>query len=261
MEPAYDNGLATIYQGKDLEILPHIADASVDLVITSPPYNVLQKSGFAKPGNKTGKWSGGQLAKGYEDHSDNMDHTEYVKWQQEVLRQLWTKLTDTGAIFYNHRPTHRNKELWLPLELNPGLPLRDIIIWDRGGGINSSPSHFTPACEWIMIFAKPDWQLRDRAASNRFGGNVWRFPPEHGSDHPAPFPLELPSWAIQSSADVRTVLDPYAGSGTTLRAASDMGIRSIGIELSSKYVRMSAKRLEQISLFEVRETNIQESLL
>ena len=113
--------------------------------------------------------------------------------------------------------------------------------------MNFSPTHFLPRCEWIMIWAKHEWRLVDRAAS--VAGDVWRVSPEGvqtaHSDHPAPFPMQLPTIAINSSANADLVLDPFMGSGTTLRAAKNLGRKGIGIELEERYCEMAANRMAQ----------------
>ena len=124
--------------------------------------------------------------------------------------------------------------------------MRQIITWARAGGMNFAPTHYVPTYEWIIVFAKPDWRLKSKAASGV--GDVWRVPQEP-SDHPCPFPIGLPARAIES-AGPRTVLDPFAGSGTTLRAAKDAGVHAVGIEKSERYCEMIVKRLAQGSLFE-----------
>lgn len=246
MEPYWTDNTATLYLGDDLKMLGGIADESVDLVFTSPPYNLGgENSGFAAPGNKTGKWGGGKLAEGYGNHSDDMPHEEYVAWQREVLSTLWRKLTPHGAIFYNHKPRVQDKKVWLPTELNPGLPLRQILIWARPGGVNFSPTHFCPTHEWILVFAKPDYRLKSRGASG--AGDVWEVGVEP-SLHPAPFPVGLPARAIDASADIALVLDPYCGSGSTLRAASDAGIKCIGIDNDPWCLELTKKRLAQLSM-------------
>ena len=73
---------------------------------------------------------------------------------------------------------------------------------------------------------------------------MWRVPQEP-SDHPCPFPIGLPARAIES-AGPRTVLDPFAGSGTTLRAAKDAGVHAVGIEKSERYCEMIVKRLPPV---------------
>jgi len=130
--PYYDDGQITLYHGRCEDILPTLDP--VDLIFTSPPYNlgVSTGGGFAAPGRETGLWSGGPLADGYGEHDDAMPWDEYVAWQQDVLRLCWAQLTEAGAIFYNHKPRVQAGALITPLVLNPGLPVRQIVVWDRG---------------------------------------------------------------------------------------------------------------------------------
>jgi modification methylase len=170
----------------------------------------------------------------------------YEPWQQKVLLACWAQLSDTGAIFYNHKPRVQAGTLWTPFRLNPDLPLRQVIIWKRSGGINFAPTHYLPTHEWIMVLARDGWRLKSKGASGV--GDVWEVPQEHGSSHPCPFPVGLPARAIETSGP-SLVLDPFMGSGTTLRAALDAGVRAIGIDNSERYREMAAKRLAQGSLF------------
>jgi modification methylase len=260
VKPYYEDsesGIA-IYHGDCLDVLPTLG-SDFDLVFTSPPYNLGSSPwphlGHWRPGNSPGgggKWPGGgdgSTGIVYENHADTMPWAEYVQWQRTTLEHCWSLLSDTGAIFYNHKPRSIGGRLWMPLELNPDLPLRQIIVWARSGGLNLTPTAYVPSHEWIMILAKPGWRLRDRGASGV--GDVWRFNQE-SSTHPAPFPLGLPARAIET-AGPKLVLDPFMGSGTTLRAAKDAGVRAVGIEKSERYCEMAAKRLSQGVLFPVAE--------
>lgn len=247
--PYYSDGLATIYHGDCLDVLPHLPPA--DLIFTSPPYNlgVSAGGGFGHYADDAGlrlrggggKWTGGALASGYDGHDDAMTLAEYELWQGRALRACWAQLSDVGAIFYNHKPRVQASALWLPLAIEPDLPLRQIIIWARAGGMNFAPTHYCPTHEWIMVFAKPAWRLKSKGASGL--GDVWRVNQEP-SEHPAPFPLGLPGRAIETVAPL-LVIDPFMGSGTTLRAAKDAGVASIGIDTSERYCEMAAKRLAQ----------------
>jgi site-specific DNA-methyltransferase (adenine-specific) len=228
MTPYYDEDGITFYHGDCREVLPGLAD--VDLVFTSPPYNL-------------GDMSGGlaNLSGGYRTYQDQ--RPDYDEWQRETLTACWGALSDNGAIFYNHKPIVRDGIASLPTRLNPGLPLRQIIIWYREMGVNWSPTHFLPVHEWVMILAKPAWRLSDKSASH--ASDVWRIRPDMGdNEHPAPFPLKLPLTAIHATT-ARTVLDPFMGSGTTLRAAKDLGRSAIGIELDERYCEIAALRLAQ----------------
>lgn len=259
MKPYYEHGGITIYLGDCREILPTISD--VDLVFTSPPYN-LGNTGGGMPHKKLGhydaragmtkrggggKWSGGALAFGYGVHTDNMPHDEYVEWQQTILRLCWSTLTDTGAIYYNHKPRILDGALVTPfVYLPPELPRRQVVIWARAGGVNFSPAFYLPTHEWIVILAKDAFRLKSKAASGV--GDVWYVPQESNTAHPAPFPLALPARAIETVAPV-LVLDPYCGSGTTLRAAKDAGVRAVGIEIEERYCEIAARRMGQETLW------------
>jgi DNA modification methylase len=220
------------------DVLPTLA--GVDAVVTSPPYNMRAGTSFHM-GHKGSMLPGAALASGYDTHSDDMPWPEYEAWQREVLTLCWATLSDSGAIFYNHKPRPQDGELWLPLTLNPGLPLRQIIVWDRGGGINYSASHFLPMQEWILLFAKPGFALKDRQSSA--AGDVWTFGPEGKPVHPAAFPAELPRRALQA-IEAPIVLDPFAGSGTTLIAAEQTGRACVAIEISPNYCDVAIRRWE-----------------
>lgn len=232
MKPYYEDDFATIYHGRCEDVLPALEP--VDLVVTSPPYN-LNGDGHSSAGTYFRN-----LGTGYAEHDDAMAHDEYVAWQRSLLSTCWDLLTDDGAIFYNHKPRVRGNEVQLPLELVPEhVPCRQVIIWDRGSGFNRQLTYFVPAHEWVLLLAKPAFRITTRTHDD-----VWRIPFETGTEHPAPFPLKLAVRAI-SSTNAQTVLDPFMGSGTTLRAAKDLGRKAIGIELSERYCEIAAKRLSQ----------------
>lgn len=252
MNPYYQDQHVTLWHGDCLDVLPTLSD--VDLVVTSPPYNlgITTGGGFGhyKDGQRRGgqgKWGGtDRTGISYADHNDAMPYEQYEEWQKAVLRATWGTLSDAGAIYYNHKPRVQAGTLWMPLALNPGLPLRQIIIWSRAGGMNYAPTHYVPTHEWVMVFAKPAFRLKSKAASGL--GDVWRIKQETNPDHPAPFPISLPAAAIETTAP-RLVCDPFSGSGTTLRAAKDAGVRSVGVEKSERYCEIAARRLSQDCLF------------
>jgi DNA modification methylase len=242
VNPYYTEPGITIYHADCLDVLGTLPE--VDMVFTSPPYNLGTTTGGGfGPG---GKWDGGPLANGYTNHTDDMPTAAYEAWQREVLTACWGQLSDVGAIFYNHKPRVQDRTLWTPLDVNPNLPVRQIIIWTRGAGINFSPTHYLPTHEWIVIFAKPEWRLKSRGASGI--GDVWYCTIDSDNEHPAPFPLGIPARAIETAAP-RLVVDPFCGSGTTLRAAKDAGVPAIGIDNSEQYCEMAVNRLAQGSLF------------
>jgi site-specific DNA-methyltransferase (adenine-specific) len=250
----------TLYNADCREVLPTLG--KVDAVVTSPPYN-MGGNGGTRMGHATSLWSAATIAEGYGVCEDNLPLEEYEALQKDILRLLWERLSDTGAIFYNHKPRPRDREIWLPLRLNPDLPLRQIIIWDRDAGFNFSESHYRPTHEWVMVFARPAFKLRSRGASGP--GDVWHITPEMNTPHPAPFPLELPLMVLETTA-AQLVLDPFMGSGTTGVAAVKLGRKFIGIEIEPKYFDIACRRiaeaLKQPDMFiEKPKPAVQEALL
>ena len=256
IEPYYDDGAVKLYLGDCQKVLPELG--TFDLVFTSPPYNLGTSPwphvGNWKPDRPSG--SGGQKlwrngansghGLSYDDHKDSMPWPEYEEWQRQCLSALWGHLTDSGAIFYNHKPRVVGTRLWTPLSLVTNQIVRQIVVWARGSGMNFVPTAYMSTHEWLMILATPAWRLRDRGASGV--GDVWNIPPQPGTPHPCPFPVELPATAIETAAPT-SVLDPFCGSGTTLVAARAAGVPAVGIEKSERYCEMAVKRLAQGSLF------------
>lgn len=245
MEPYYTDRFVTLHHGDCLRTMRGLPADTFDLVFTSPPYNLGVTTGGGFP-TKGGLWSGAALRDGYAEHDDAMPFMEYSAWQGDVLRECWRLIKTTGAIYYQHKPRVQAGVLQTPLALIPDeLPVRQIIVWDRGGGMNFAPTHYVPAHEWIVVIAGPEFRLKNKGASGHT--DVWRARPASNNDHPAPFPQLLVDKAIESTG-AQSVLDPFAGSGTTLRAAKDAGIRGVGIELSASYCDMAVKRLAQDTL-------------
>lgn len=216
-------------------------DGIVDMMFFSPPYNLGISSGGGLK-NANGKWKGAALEHGYASYDDAMPYEKYKQWQKDVLKECWRLLSPTGAIYYQHKPRVQNGLLQTPLDYNPDLPVRQIVIWQRAGGINFSPSFYLPSHEWIVVFAKPDFRLKSKGASGI--KDVWTVPQEMKNEHPAPFPLKLPQMAIESTA-CKVIMDPFMGSGTTGCAAVLEGRDFIGIELDKGYFEMAKKRIEK----------------
>lgn len=226
--------------GDCLEVMRSLPDASVDLVVTSPPYNLRNSTGNGMQGPSNSKfWGKPPLMHGYEGHEDNMPHDEYVAWQRECLTEMMRLIPDTGAIFYNHKWRVQAGLLQDRQDIVSGFPVRQIIIWQRKGGINFNPHFFLPTYEVIYLIAKKDFRLIPHANAV---GDVWEFTQDNTNDHPAAFPLQLPLRCIESTS-ARTVLDPFMGSGTTGLAARRLNRHFIGIEKSQKYFEMAQKRI------------------
>lgn len=243
----YTDDLVTLRHGDCIETMREMADDSVDIVVTSPPYNM----GLVPGGNGRGMYrpgannKGGRFREGYGQHDDAMPYEDYCRWQREVLAECWR--VSRLAVFYNHRPRVEHGLLRLPIDMDFGaLPLRQIITWDRGTGIDVSTRQFCTRGEWILLFAKPEMKLASLSASGM--GDVWRLGMEYErTGHPAPFPISLPTRCIEATG-ATSVLDPFVGSGTTVRAAANLGVRAIGVDTHDAYLRIAADRLSQGAL-------------
>lgn len=230
--------------GDVLNIIKVIPDHSVDLVVTSPPYNLKNSTGNGMKDGRGGKWASAALQRGYTHHNDCMPHDKYVKWQRECLREMMRVLKEDGAIFYNHKWRVQNGLLQDRSDIVNGLPVRQILIWRRKGGINFNPGYFLPTYEVIYLIAKPKFRLAPKA--NAYG-DVWEFTQEMNNDHPAAFPVDL-ILRIISSTTARVVLDPFMGSGTTAVAARALKRDYIGVEISPEYCKMAEQRLARVQL-------------
>lgn len=223
-----------IIEGDCIDVMRTMEDNSFDLIVTSPPYNL----GGGSIGTKNSLWPNAKLGSGYGSYADDMRRDEYVEWQKACLCEMWRLLSPTGAIFYNHKPRIQDGILQTPLELNPNLPVRQIVVWQRQGGINFNRSFFLPSHEWIVIFAKADFRLNAGHGEK----DVWNFAPDRDNDHPAPFPLDLPLRAI-GFTNARRILDPFSGSGTTGVASKLLGCDYTGIEIDPDYCAKSEGRI------------------
>jgi modification methylase len=226
--------------GDCLEIMKELPSESIDLVVTSPPYNLKTSTGNGmKKGTKTGRWANNPLQNGYAHHNDEMPHEEYVAWQRSVLTEAMRLLKNDGAIFYNHKWRVQGGLIQDRADIVEGFPVRQIIIWRRAGGFNFNPGYFVPTYEVIYLIAKKNFKLAK--GKNGFG-DVWEFTQEMKNGHPAPFPLALPTRCIEST-DAEIILDPFMGSGTTAMAAKQLGRNYVGIELSPEYCQLAEDRI------------------
>lgn len=227
--------------GDAIGIMGKIPDRAIDLVITSPPYNLKNSTGNGMKDGRGGKWANAALQNGYTHHNDCMPHEEYVKWQRDCLSAMLRIIPDTGAIFYNHKWRVQDGKLQDRQDIVSGSPVRQIIIWKRKGGLNFNAGYFLPTYEVIYLIAKPKFKLVQKANAH---GDVWEFTQEMNNEHPAAFPVDLIN-RIVSSTTAKIVLDPFMGSGTTAISAINFKRNYIGIDISPEYCEMAEKRIKK----------------
>jgi modification methylase len=234
--------LNKIYIGDVLEVLKSLPDNSIDLAITSPPYN--------KGENKKG-WLVGNVK--YKGVSDKMKEEEYQKWQIEVLNEVYRVIKPGGSFFYNHKIRWERGVMLHPIEWisKSNWHIRQEIIWDRGIAANIRGWRFWQVEERIYWLYKPrnkkDLIGDELLSKHALLTSIWRIPPEKNNPHPAPFPIEIPTRIIYSIFDEekdKIILDPFAGSGTTLVAAKALNHNYIGIEKVKEYAEFAKERLK-----------------
>ena len=233
--------LNKIICGDAIEVMKKIPDGAIDLVITSPPYNLKNSTGNGMKDGRGGKWANAALQNGYSHHNDCMPHNEYVKWQRDCLVEMMRIIPDTGAIFYNHKWRVQGGVLQDRQDIVEDFPVRQIIIWKRKGGLNFNAGYYLPTYEVIYLIAKSKFKLAPKA--NAYG-DVWEFTQEMNNDHPAAFPVSLIE-RIVLSTNAKIVLDPFMGSGTTAIAAINFKRNFVGIDISPEYCEMARKRIKQ----------------
>ena len=238
MKPYYEADGITIYHGEALEVLRSLPDASASMMLTDPPYS----SGGQFRGDRmesTGR-------KYHEDQSrndftgDNRDQRAFGYWCALWLDQA-RRIVDPGGIggvFADWRqlPTATDA-----LQAG-GWVWRGILAWDKTEAARPVPGRFTNQCEYFAWGTNGPRELSDRSTA----AGVFRQGAPRGDDrlHQTQKPVELMQ-ALLLLDDEGGVLDPFMGSGTTLRAAKNLGRPAIGIESVEAYCEIAAKRLAQ----------------
>lgn len=237
-----------------------VAPGSAAAVVFSPPYN----AGIDYDGDASG---------------DQMPWDEYEWMAFGVMHQASVALMDGGRCWVNVVPTVPAgrtsagrvslQQVWIDAASDAGLNYRDTVAWTTPGkgpgcawGSYQTPSAPNLRGEWeaVLVFHAGPWERETPPEFKgwedgegqwpRLASNVWTIQPEADRTHPAPFPVELPRRCIRlSSWPGELIIDPFAGSGTTLVAAQQLGRRALGIERSAEYVRRAELRIGQLSLF------------
>ena len=250
----------TIYLGDCLRVLGTMPDGWVDVIVTSPPYNIGAR---------------------YNTYGDDLRPESYLEWMGQVSRVLKRILSDDGSLFLNVGFTATKP--WISLDVaqvfrDDGWVLQNRIGWvksisvaDRTHGhlkpVNSS-RFLNQTHEDIFHFTKSGSVVLDRLAigvpyadkSNiarfntsdlRCRGNSWFVPYEtitkratQRGGHPATFPVELARncIALHGVRDGLLVLDPFIGTGTTMIAADQLGVTCIGVEIDPQYALFAMER-------------------
>ena len=208
MKPYYDEDGITIYHGDCRRLLLDLVDEA-DVMVTDPPF------GFEYHTNAPRKDGNSRRIVG--------DRGPFLR---DFALSCWD---DKPALVFGSR------------KVPEPYGVRQVLIWDQGGalGMGDLSLPWKPSWQEVYVIGGP-W------TGNRDCGAVIQNPPvqSSGRRHPNEKPIELLTGLLAKCID-GTVLDPFAGSGSTLEAAKKMGRRAIGIEIEERYCEIAAKRLAQ----------------
>lgn len=253
--------LNKIICGDCIKIMGDMPKESVDIIVTSPPYNIGVK---------------------YNSHDDNMPFEDYLNWMDVFAKKCYDVLSTDGSLFFNmgDRPSDELRTFKVANIINKYFRLQNTIVWVKSISIPEEKiavGHYKPVnsdrflnhCyEYIFQFTKTNNKKIDKLSigvpyqhkSNvsRWGakedkrdrGDVWYIPYETVKSeklHPAMFPLKLPEMCIKLHGyNKKTiVLDPFIGSGTTALSAKRLGCNYIGIDIDQKYCNIAKELLFQ----------------
>ena len=259
--PAEAGAPHALYCADCLDLLPTLPEASIDVIVTSPPYN---------------------LGIGYSSYHDRKTEAGYLDWMERVAAALRRVLRPDGSFFLN--VSGSSSQPWLPFELivrlRPLFALQNHIVWVKSIATgDDAVGHFKPVpgerflhrnhehlfhltqhgdvrldrlAVGVPFKDKSNIARRGHARDLRCRGDTWFVPyPTVRSraqkfSHPGTFPIDLPRWCIRLHGKAApVVLDPFAGTGTTLLAAGLEGGRGIGIEIDPDYVATARQRLAE----------------
>ena len=245
------------------ENMIHVPDASVDLMVTSPPYNI-----DIQYGNKTA--NGKILESKGKKYDDKMDETEYRKMLATVFSECKRVLKPNGSAWVNIKNRCTDGVVLPPFWIQDffsDMYLKNLIIWnfDWGGSTNK---RFAPRYEFVFWFVKdknkytfnlddvkvPALNYRPDRYKTQLKNptDVWRISMVSGNfeertSHPAQYPEELIERIILAGTNKsEVVLDPFMGSGTTAAVAKKLGRHYIGFETVPEYCDIANERLAKI---------------
>ncbi len=236
---------------QDILKIESIPESSIDLIITSPPYNVDIY---------------------YNSHNDNLSYEDYLEFTQKWIRKCYDLAKSEGRFLLNI-PLDKNKGGQKSVGADITKIAKDIgwkyhstIIWNEGnisrrtawGSFMSASAPYVIApVELILVLYKDSWKKTGGSRKNDitkqefmdWTNGVWTFNGQSkkgAGGHPAPFPIELPRRCIKLFSFIGdTVLDPFLGSGSTLIASYLHGRKGIGVDIDEKYCNIAIDRLHQ----------------
>lgn len=224
-----------------LDLLSQIANDTIDLTVTSPPYNLGVKH-----------HTGNNVFEAYDEYIDDMPEEEYQLQQINVLNEIYRATKQGGSIMYNHKNRIKNGRQITPYEwiLKTEWTLKQEVVWFNGSQ-NFDKCRFYPMTERIYWLAKGT----NTNFINAINQHDFIKDAAEGTDkeHKRAFPIKLAQRFIICFPNAELIFDPYMGTGTTAIAAIKEKRKFIGSEISAKYCQIANKRIKNeistLSLF------------
>ena len=228
--------LNKIYNMDCLEGLKLLDDNSIDLIITSPPYNLGKQH-----------HTGNNRFKSYSEYDDNMPEELYQQWQVEILDECYRVLKQDGSMWYNHKNRIRDGKQISPYRWIDKSEFADLvkqeIVWQNGSQ-NFDKCRFYPMTERLYWFSKDTKTKMFNAINHHdvFTRAEWK-PVGTKSKFKRAFPEQMVEDIISCFENANIILDPFSGSGTTCCVSKRMNKDYIGFELSEDYCNLSEERI------------------
>ena len=234
VEPYYESDGITIYHGDCFDLLHRLS--GVGAVITDPPYS----SGGAMRSDRaiavTVKYVNSDCATYRPDFAgDNRDQRSFAAWSTMWINAARNACTP-GAVFASFIDWRQLPTLTDAMQAG-GWVWRGVAVWEKGYG-RPTPGRFSNASEFVVWGSSGPMPEREAYPSG-----IYRSAPTQNKEHIAQKPLDVMRWVCQIAAPGAVILDPFMGSGTTLRAAADAGHPAIGIDVDERYCEIAARRL------------------
>jgi DNA modification methylase len=224
--------------GDCLDIMRDMPDNSVDLVVTSPPYNTGGKSLGYHPNSKTGD-------NVYNLYKDNLPESEYYEWLTRVMTGCLDKARYT---MWNMQMLSSNRTSIFNIMAE--WKIKDIFIWNKHAVSQITGKQGTMAKGYEFVFmlgteSGMNFNYNNFPKNGYVPNRQTWYKQESIPEHHATFPMALPEYFIENySKPNDLIFDPFCGSGTTCVAAKRLGRRYIGVDISPEYCDIARKRLE-----------------
>lgn len=244
-----DDFINKVICGDCLEVMKGIPDGAVDLVVTSPPYNM--RTRVRNGVYTTREWSE-HFSKKYSHFHDALDVEEYFNFHKSALQEM---LRVSRVVCWNIAIVTGNKWAVCKIIGEFSEQIKDVVVWDKGYAEPAMHDKvISRQTELILILegnASHGRALSEAYFQRGTVNDLWTLGRGDNVDgHAATFPLSLPARCLSYFGRPNgIVLDPFTGTGTTLVAAKKMSREYIGIDIIPDYCKIAEQRLAQEELF------------